>query len=212
MSWFNWMLRRRAEEQKYNEALAKKQLDRARADAGWPQASNTAGLNERERAELEELRRWRAEQMQAKLSHMGAGVAFAAPHPPRGLSSYRISDLAGYVGRVHELLTFAGLLIDAPIEAGPHAAAMAEHFKASAAKAHSIQMDLVNMGNELAEREQRDADSDAIRAAMAGPSQWTSEEIERYRRGNAAPVEPNRIKEEPLPQATAWYAGKDDPA
>lgn len=197
MRWFNWMLRRRAEEHKYNEALAKKQFARACADAGWPQASNTAGLNERERAELDGLRRWRAEQMQAKLSHMGVGDALVTPRPPRGLSSYRISDLAGYVGRVHELLTFAGLLIDAPIEAGPHAAAMAAHFKASAAKAHSIQMDLVNMGNELAEREQRDADSDAIRAAMAGPPQWATEEIERYRRGNAAPLEPNRIKDDP---------------
>jgi hypothetical protein len=135
------------------------------------------------------------------------GTAPAKPKLATDLPMTRVADLAGYLGRVHEQLSFAALTIAAPIKPGAAVDAIALRLRDAADKAASVQMDLLTIIHEEREREAAAAvrqQTEAMVAAMndRDPSpQWTTEEMEVYRRGmtNTEPLEPNRIKPVPTP-------------
>lgn len=144
-------------------------------------------------------------QQNSTLGAMGVSFVGTAPAKPKlatDLPMTRAADLAGYLGRVQELLTFAALLTDKVASPDAHA-----HFERAAAKAGQVQLDLLTIV-----QEQRDADADAVehddersdltdlRRAFAG-AQWSPEELERYRRANTAAEPINRIK--PMPECEA---------
>ena len=101
----------------------------------------------------------RAEQnMTAKLL-ADRRAATRAKHRTTDLPDYRAADLAGYLGRVNELLSFAAMLIPAPLEAGPHADAIAARFRDAAAKAQMVQSDLLAIVEEMRVKAENDAAS-----------------------------------------------------
>ena len=153
--------------------------------------------------------------MQSNVLHsaMGYGSAFvgAAPAPKLAtdLPMTRVADLAGYLGRVHEQLSMAAIAV-APYEEDPEKTKkieLAQHFKAAAAKAAQVQLDLLKIIQEAREdeaaraiRAQAEAEhadiAQTLRDAMQNRPQWAPEDLERYRNAATAtePLEPNRIK------------------
>ena len=150
----------------------------------------------------------------AAMGHaLGYGSAFvgAAPAPKLAtdLPLTRVADLAGYLGRVHEQLSMAAIAV-APYEEDPEKTKkieLAQHFKAAAAKAAQVQLDLLKIIQEAREDEaaraieaQEEATSvdiaQTLRDAMQNRPQWAPEDLERYRNAATAtePLEPNRIK------------------
>lgn len=144
----------------------------------------------------------------------GAGFVGTVPAKPKlatDLPLTRVSDLAGYLGRVHELLAFAAILFMNEKETA-RSNAIAQKFQDAADKAGSVQMDLLTIIAEAREVEalaviQQQAEAitrdfeDTVTSAWSPRSQWTTEEMEVYRRANVAtePLEPNRINPVPEP-------------
>ena len=150
----------------------------------------------------------------AAMGHaLGYGSAFvgAAPAPKLAtdLPLTRVADLAGYLGRVHEQLSFAAIAV-APYEEDPEKTKKTElvlRLRDAAAKAGQVQLDLLR----IIQQEREDEAARAIRAqaeaehadiaqtlrdAMQNRPQWAPEDLERYRNAATAtePLEPNRIK------------------
>lgn len=144
---------------------------------------------------------------------LGYGSAFIgatpAPKLATDLPMTRVADLAGYLGRVHEQLSMAAIAV-APYEEDPEKTKkieLAQHFKAAAAKAAQVQLDLLKIIQEAREdeaaraiRAQAEAEhadiAQTLRDAMQNRPQWAPEDLERYRNAATAtePLEPNRIK------------------
>lgn len=139
---------------------------------------------------------------------IGATTA-PAPKTATDLPMTRVADLAGYLGRVHEQLSMAAIAV-APYEEDPEKTKkieLAQHFKAAAAKAAQVQLDLLKIIQEAREdeaaraiRAQAEAEhadiAQTLRDAMQNRPQWAPEDLERYRNAATAtePLEPNRIK------------------
>lgn len=141
--------------------------------------------------------RMRLEQEQAYSKHL---VGTLTNHRRRvtDLPTYRAADLAGYIGRVNELLNFAALIIPSPLESGAHCDAIAERFKDAAAKAQAIQLDLLEIVQAERDKEEARKTADAMDAMLMQKADM--EAMERARRANVAP----------LPSGPDWYAGKAD--
>lgn len=114
------------------------------------------------------------------------------------LPSYRAADLAGYMGRINELLNFAALIIPSPLESGAHCDAIAARFKDAAEKAQAIQLDLLEIVQAERDKEEARKAADGIDAVLMQTAQRDA--MERARRANVAP----------LPSGPDWYAGKAD--
>lgn len=169
-------------------------------------------------------------QQQASLCGVGATGGFFTPPPkrhapPEGLDNYRLSDLAGFLGRVHELLSFAALVTVAEIKGGAELQAIARRFNDGAEKAQAVQLDLIAIAQELRAEEERAAERARMADVFAAmdaqrnhppqwptPDQWTTEELDRYARGNAAsePLTPNRIVRDLPPDPHASAADDED--
>lgn len=178
---------------------------------GWGSSAKARETAERARyaAKMEDYQRQAAQASYDMHMSLQAKQARRASRP-EGLDHYRLSDLAGFLGRVEELLTFAAA-VAAPYEEDPEKTrkhAMAARFSAGAAKARAVQMDLIQMADEIrvnaeasevdralhenARAVQNDMERRAFNEFMAAP-QWSADEIERYRKDKASPIVVNRI-------------------
>lgn len=114
------------------------------------------------------------------------------------LPSYRAADLAGYMGRINELLNFAALIIPSPLESGAHCDAIAARFKDAAEKAQAIQLDLLEIVQAERDKEEARKAADAMDAMLMQKADM--ETMERARRANVAT----------LSGAPDWHAAKID--
>ena len=186
----------------------------------WP--FRTVSLERQLQEALRELAEYKAREVQTKFnamqsnvlhSAMGYGSAFvgAAPAPKLAtdLPMTRVADLAGYLGRVNEQLSFAAIAV-APYEEDPEKTKKTElvlRLRDAAAKAGQVQLDLLR----IIQQEREDEADRAVKAQaesinndfeqrltdiMQNRPQWAPEDLERYRNAATAtePLEPNRIK------------------
>lgn len=127
------------------------------------------------------------------------GVVPARPKLATDLPITRVADLAGYLGRVHEQLSFAAIAV-APYEDDPEKTKKTEltlRLRDAAEKAAKVQLDLL----EIIQQEREEEAARAIEAQERVSSQWTTDELDRMMREGAPPIVPNRIKPMPEPDA-----------
>lgn len=152
------LVERRYAERAHAEATARLQQHRAFIEHGE--------LNSRERDELNHLRKEKNDMLARKALEFDrrGGVK----RDRTDLPTLRVNDLAGYLGRVNELLTLAGYAT-MPYEEDPEKTkktAMSQHFLRAATQAASVQSDLLAL---IADREPEDTKwpADVMTAAMA---------------------------------------------
>jgi hypothetical protein len=167
-----------------------------------------------DRAERDELNQLRAEK-KAMLEHKAEvfdrqGGLRGIPRRDRtDLPTLRAYDLAGYLGRVNELLLSAAYAT-MPFETDPEQtkkAALSQHFLRAASVAASIQGDLIALHAELESAAFIDT---ALEAAMTGRPKWTDDELKRAAAEKQPEATINHIKDmeiEPaitLEEAKRW--------
>lgn len=168
-----------------------------------------------------ELAEYKARDAQAKFNAMQSnalhsslgraigGITAPAPKLATDLPMTSVADLAGYLGRVNEQLSFAAIAV-APYEEDPEKTKKTElvlRLRDAAAKAGQVQLDLLR----IIQQEREDEADRAVKAQaesinndfeqrltdiMQNRPQWAPEDLERYRNAATAtePLEPNRIK------------------
>ena len=190
MNWTEMFLRRRAKQHEDNERMAARQYNLSIAQHEL-NLQRTQQLNQFEREELERLRAKNKSLLDARKR--------------TDLPRLRCYDLAGYLGRVQELLSFASFLI-----AKEHSEA-STRLRNACSMAYTIQNELLVIANELTELEERETEArrEAELPGLEGEplgkfdptagvmpdTQWTSEELAKMWQPGGAAFVPNRIKQ-----------------
>lgn len=169
-------LTKRAEAQhEYNRLMSREQLLRAQQQTFGGNlrdhtAQSTAAIDLAERDELNQLRAEKKAMLEhkAKVFDQHGGLRGIPRRDRTDLPTLRVNDLAGYLGRVNELLTLAGYAT-MPYEEDPEKTkktAMAQHFLRAATQAAAVQSDLLAL---IADSEPEDTKwpADVMTAAMA---------------------------------------------
>ena len=181
MSYWTEMFRRRAKQHEDNERMAARQYNLSVAQHEL-NMQRTQMLNRAERDELEMLR--------------AKNKSLLDVRKRTDLPRLRCYDLAGYLGRVQELLSFASFLI-----AREHSEA-STRLRNACSVAYSIQHELL----ELAEVAETDAAWQATaREEMTGwgvtegpakwsGSQWSADELAKMQEHLGEAFKPNKIK------------------
>jgi hypothetical protein len=186
MNWTDLFLRR-AKQHEDNERMAARQYNLSIAQHEL-NLQRTQQLNQFEREELERLRAKNKSLLDARKR--------------TDLPRLRCYDLAGYLGRVQELLSFASFLI-----AKEHSEA-STRLRNACSMAYTIQNELLVIANELTELEERETEARQVAELEGEPpakldptagvmpdTQWTSEELAKMQRFGGGAFIPNRIKQ-----------------